>query len=175
MKKTTKCFAAVSGFVLCAGLAHADGEKCDSQMHNQSNVSQQQGIAFKTVDTNGDGAISRSEFKAYYAKHNARHFKEVDANKDGKITPDEMQGGRSQEMGRNDGTAHLDRRFKAADANQDGGLNKEEADGMPMLSAYFGQVDADKDGKVTRQEYFDAMPLLHRGKQMDTGGKSQTL
>ena len=99
----------------------------------------------------------------------------MDANKDGKITPDEMQGGRSQETERNDGTAHLDRRFKAADANHDGGLNKEEADGMPMLSADFGQVDADKDGKVTRQEYFDAMPLLHRGKQTDAGERSQTL
>lgn len=175
MKKTTMYFAAVTGFILSAGLAHADGEKCDSPMHNQSPVSQQTGIMFKSVDTNGDGAVSKSEFNRYYAKHNTKHFKELDANKDGKLAPDEMQGGRKQEMTRSDGTTHLDQRFKAADANSDGGLNKAEANGMPMLNAYFDQVDANKDGKVTRQEYFDAMPLLHRGKQMDSSGNSQTL
>lgn len=174
MKKTIQYLVAVSGCILSAGLAHADGEKCDSPMHNQFSVSRQ-GINFKNVDANGDGAISKSEFNAYYAKHNAKHFKEVDANKDGKITLDEMQDGQKQEMGRSDGTTHLDQRFKAADANHDGGLNMEEASAMPMLSAYFGQVDANKDGKVTHQEYFDAMPLLHRGKPMDTSGKSQTL
>jgi Ca2+-binding EF-hand superfamily protein len=174
MKKTTKFFAAVAGFVLSAGLAHADGEKCDSPMHNSSNVSQQ-GITFKSVDTNGDGAISKSEFNAYYNKHNAKHFKELDTNKDGKISPEELQGGHKQEMAANDGTTHLDQRFKAADANHDGGLSKQEANDMPMLNAYFDQVDTNKDGKVTRQEYFDAMPLLHRGKQMDSSGKAQTL
>ena len=175
MKKTTRYFVAVSSFLLIAGMAHADGEKCDSPMHNQSNVSQQQGIMFKTVDTNGDGAISKAEFNAYYAKHNLKHFKELDANKDGKITPEELQGGHRQEMGNNDGTTHLDQRFNAADANHDGGLNKAEANGMPMLSAYFDQVDANHDGKVTRREYLDAMPLLHSGKQIDASGKAQTL
>jgi len=174
MKKTTIYFAAVSSFVLSAGFAYADGDKCDSPMHNQSNVSQQV-ITFKNVDTNGDGAISKAEFNNYYAKHNAKHFKEIDTNKDGKITPEEMQGGQKQDMGHNDGTTHLDKRFNAADANQDGGLDKQEANGMPMLNAYFDQVDTNKDGKVTRQEYFDAMPLLHRGKQIDSSGKAQTL
>jgi Ca2+-binding EF-hand superfamily protein len=175
MKKTTRYFVAVSSFVLSAGLAHADGEKCDSPMHNQSNVSQQQGIMFKAVDTNGDGAISKAEFNAYYAKHNAIHFKEMDANKDGKITPEEMLAASGQQMGSSDGTTHLDQRFKAADANHDGGLDKTEANGMPMLTAYFDQVDSNHDGKVTRQEYFEAMPLLHRGKQIDSSGKAQTL
>jgi Ca2+-binding EF-hand superfamily protein len=175
MKKTTKYLVAVSTFVLSAGLAHADGEKCDSPMHNQSNVSQQQGIMFKTVDTNGDGTISKAEFNAYYAKHNAKHFKEMDANKDGKITPEEMLGASGRQMGSSAGTTHLDQRFYTADANHDGGLDKTEANGMPMLTAYFDKVDANHDGKVTRQEYFEAMPLLHRGKQIDSSGKAQTL
>jgi hypothetical protein len=36
-------------------------------------------------------------------------------------------------------------------------------------------VDTNKDGKVTRQEYFDAMPLLHGVKKIDTSGKSQSM
>ena len=174
MKKITTYFATIFCFVLSAGLAHADGEKCDAPTHNQAGMSHQE-IPFKSVDTNGDGAVSKSEFNAFYAKHNAKHFKELDTNKDGKLTPEEMQGGHRQEMGHGNGTTHLDERFKAADVNSDGGLSKEEANGMPMLNAYFDQVDANKDGKVTRQEYFDAMPLLHRGKQMDSSGKEQTL
>jgi Ca2+-binding EF-hand superfamily protein len=175
MKESTRYFVAVTSFVLSAGLAHADGEKCDSPMHNQSNVSQQQGIMFKSVDTNGDGAISKAEFNAYYAKHNSKRFQEMDANKDGKITPEEMLGASEQQMGSSPATAHLDKRFYTADANHDGGLDKAEANGMPMLTVYFDQVDANHDGKVTRQEYFDAMPLLHRGKQIDSTGKAQTL
>ena len=62
-----------------------------------------------------------------------------------------------------------------ADTNHDGGLDREEAKNMPMLSMYFDEVDANKDGKVTRQEYFDAMPLLHGAKKMDMSGKSQSM
>jgi len=59
------------------------------------------------------------------------------------------------------GMIHMVERFKTADANQDGGLDREEAKAMPLLSLYFDEVDANHDGKVTLQEYFDAMPLLH--------------
>lgn len=174
MKKSIIFSAVVSSFVLSTTLAHADGDKCDSPMHNKSHVSQQ-GTMLNNADTDSDGSISKAEFDAYYAKHNARHFKEMDANKDGKITSDEMQGGRKHEMGSNDGTAHLDKRFATADANHDGGLDKKESAAMPMLEAYFDKVDANKDGKVTRQEYLDAMPLLHRAKDIDMSGKSQSL
>ncbi|MFZ2540454.1 MAG: hypothetical protein WAW75_01630 [Gallionella sp.] len=174
MKKNLKYFAVVSSFVLSVSFAHADGEQCDSPLHNSSKVSQQVTM-FNSVDTNIDGAISKSEFNSYYAQHNAKHFKEMDVNKDGKITLNEMEGEHKQKMRESDGSTHLDQRFKAADADQDGGLNKTEANAMPMLTAYFDQVDADKDGKVTRQEYFDAMPLLHRGKQIDSSEQPQTL
>lgn len=79
------------------------------------------------------------------------------------------------EVGHNDGTTHLDQRFYAADANHDGGLDREEAKNMPMLTKYFDEVDTNKDGKVTRQEYFDAMPLLHGVKKIDTHAKPQSM
>ena len=44
---------------------------------------------FKAVDTNGDGTLSREEWKA--AGRRDRGFNYVDADKDGKITPAELQ------------------------------------------------------------------------------------
>ncbi|MBI5429840.1 MAG: EF-hand domain-containing protein [Nitrosomonadales bacterium] len=173
MKKTINYLAAASVLVLGATLAHADGEKCDSPMHNQS-LGSKEGIMFNAVDTDSDGAISKTEFDAYYARHNAKHFMEIDANKDGKLTPDEMHGAQQQPAASGNGTTHLDQRFAAADADHSGGLDRKEAKDMPMLLQYFKEVDANKDGKVTRQEYFDAMPLLHSGKPMP-GGKMQSL
>ena len=171
MKKTINYLAAFSVLILGATLAHADGEQCETKGHNASH-SAMDNIMFKSVDTDADGAITKSEFDAYYAKHNEKHFAEVDANKDGKLTPEEMNG--SQQQPAASGTTHLDQRFAAADADHDGGLNREEAKNMPMLLQYYKEVDANKDGKVTRQEYFDAMPLLHSGKPMP-GGKMQSL
>ena len=87
----------------------------------------------------------------------------MDANGDGKISHDEMDAGHKKRP--NNAATHLDKRFQAADANNDGGLDREEAKEMPMLTMYFDEVDSNKNGKVTRQEYFDAMPLLHRAKE----------
>ena len=175
MKKTLSYITVVSSLVMSASLAYADGKECDENMHGSAH-SVKQGKMFNRLDTNGDGAISKAEFNAF----NARHFKALDTNKDGKITPDELpdeqnQMGQNPEMGHGDGTAHLDQRFNAADANQDGGLDREEAKNMPMLSMYYDEVDTNKDGKVTRQEYLDAMPLLHGAKKMDMSGKPQSM
>jgi Ca2+-binding EF-hand superfamily protein len=158
MKMTIGYFAVVFGLVTSISLAHAGSS------------------LFSRLDTNGDGLISKAEFDAF----NDRHFKNLDANNDGNITPEELRAIQAQilsnqGMGHGDGTTHLDQRFFAADANHDGGLDRTEAVNMPMLSKYFDEVDANKDGKVTRQEYFDAMPLLHGVKKMDITGKSQTM
>ena len=141
--------------VFGAAGAYAEPQEHSGQMHGQ--MAEQM---FKEVDTNGDGAISRAEFNAYQS----RQFKRMDANGDGKISHAEMDAGHKKQSDSGT-TTHLDRRFQAADANHDGGLDREEAQAMPMLTMYFDEVDSNKDDKVTRQEYFDAMPLLHRAKQ----------
>lgn len=167
MKNKIKYFIAFSSFVLSANLASAEGEKCDTSIHNSSSDTPQVSM-FKTADTNNDGEITKNEFNAYYAQHNKKHFQSLDVNKDGKISANEMHEDHhqmhQQHHGKSEVKSHLEQRFKAADANSDDGLSKEEAKKMPMLTDYFDQVDANKDGKVTREEYFDAMPLLHRGK-----------
>jgi hypothetical protein len=38
-----------------------------------------------------------------------------------------------------------------------------------------GQHHGQMDGKVMRQEYFDAMLLLHHGKNIYMSGKSQSM
>lgn len=174
MIKTTQFLIAISSLVMSAGLAYADGDKCDSPMHSKAGAPAAESM-FKSIDTNGDGNISKAEFETHYANHDAMGMRHVDSGMSGKRSHEEMSGGKVPDVGSSPATAHLDKRFLAADANHDGGLDKAEADGMPMLTTYFDQVDSNHDGKVTRQEYFDAMPLLHRGKNIDTSGKAQAL
>ena len=174
MKKSINFFAMISCFVLSVTLAHADGEKRDFLGHKESNRPSQR-TTFENVDTNGDGVISKAEFDAYFAKQNNKCLREMDPNKEGRVTPDEMQdapkGGRKQ----NHAATFLEQRFNAADTNHDGVLDREEANAMPTLKAYFDQVDANKDGKVTLKEYLDAMPLLHRAIGIDSTGKGLVL
>jgi Ca2+-binding EF-hand superfamily protein len=175
MKKITQSLAVAFSLALSVTLAHAEEEKCDSPMHDQKHT-MMGGDIFGSADTNHDGAVSKKEFNAYYAKHNAKHFNELDANHDGKLTANELQGGSPKpEIIHSGGTAHMDSRFAAADANHDGGLDQNEAVNMPMLTKYFSEVDSNHDGQVTRQEYFDAMPILHGAKNIDIGGKPQSM
>ncbi len=171
--------------------SHAEGEKCDSPLHKQKHVKgegcdshkhnkkhrRMGGDILGSADSNHDGAVSKKEFNTYYTKHNAKHFKELDANRDGKLTANELQSSMPKPpvAPNNGGTAHLDNRFAAADANQDGGLDSAEAVNMPMLSKYYDEVDSNHDGKVTRQEYFDAMPILHGAKHVPMGDASQSM
>jgi Ca2+-binding EF-hand superfamily protein len=157
-------------------VSHAEGEKCDSPKHDRKHR-RMGGDILGSADSNHDGAVSKKEFNAYYTKHNSKHFKELDTNRDGKLTADELQGSVPKPVAppSSGGTSHLDNRFAAADVNHDGGLDAEEAVNMPMLSKYYSEVDSNKDGKVTRQEYFDAMPILHGAKNVPMGGASQSM
>ncbi len=84
-------------------------------------------------------------------------FARYDKNKDGKVTPDEFQGGKTL--------------FHAYDANQDGVLTMDEIQAAKKVETApnFRELDADKDGFVTRREWqgtqeeFDAVDLDHDG------------
>lgn len=158
MKKTVNYLAIVSCFTLGASLAHAEPMGHDEPMHggqmpNGQMHGQMEDKMFKDADTNGDGAISRTEFDAVHAKR----FKEMDANGDGKITRDEMKTGHKKMMEKG-----KDARFDEADANHDGALSREEAAKMPRMSKRFDEVDANHDGKVTREEMEAAMKKMRR-------------
>ena len=84
-------------------------------------------------------------------------FARYDKNKDGKVTPEEFQGGKML--------------FHAYDADQDGILTMDEIKAAKKveIAPNFRELDADKDGFVTRREWqgsqeeFDAVDLDHDG------------
>jgi Ca2+-binding EF-hand superfamily protein len=101
--------------------------------------------AFRRIDANHDGYISREEATKAPAPLLAANFDAIDINKDGKLSPQEA--GAFWQMRRR-GIARL----MAADKNHDGALSKEEVKDFPGLAADFDKIDADHNGKITMQE-----------------------
>ena len=52
--------------------------------------------------------------------------------------------------------------FSTLDANGDGAISQEEANNQASLSAIFGDVDANKDGKLDSREYAEARNRIER-------------
>jgi hypothetical protein len=55
-----------------------------------------------------------------------------------------------------DRAAAVEAAFTRADANKDGKLSKEEAAKLPGVSAKFSELDADKDGALSAEEFSSA-------------------
>jgi hypothetical protein len=102
-----------------------------------------------SLDADGDGVITREEAKSQ--PRLVEKFDTVDANKDGQLDKDELSAQR--EAFHSEMKVRGEERWKAADTNGDGALDLAEAQtGMPRLAEKFSSVDADNDGKVTREE-----------------------
>ncbi|MBY4898988.1 EF-hand domain-containing protein [Cupriavidus sp. AU9028] len=117
-----------------------------------------------SVDTDRDGAVSKAEADAIFAR--------IDANKDGKLDREEMRAYQKaqHEQHRAQMRERFEASYKAADKNGDGALTREEAQsGMPGLAKRFDRVDADKDGKVTRDEIGNAMRQAHAKRHGERG------
>jgi len=101
------------------------------------------------MDVNNDGFVTREEAKDYPML--SAQFDAADANKDGKLDTAEMDAHRGAMHGQM--RAHGEERWKAADTDGDAAISREEAKvAMPRLAADFDKVDANGDGKVTRDE-----------------------
>jgi Ca2+-binding EF-hand superfamily protein len=61
-------------------------------------------------------------------------------------------------------------RLKAADTNGDGMISREEAKALPRLAKHFDQLDADRNGQVTREEMRAAHQKRHNARfdRLDT-------
>jgi len=90
------------------------------------------------IDTDGDGAVSRSEAEAM-PMYSEERFYQLDANNDGFITEDERPERRDR--------GQRPPRFEEIDTDGDGAWSVAEVAGLPpFISDRFGELDADGDG-----------------------------
>lgn len=119
----------------------------------------------KTVDANGDGIVTREEAQAH--PRLAGQFDVADTNKDGKLDAAEMKAHREAVRGQR--RAEAQARWTAADKDGDGAISRKEADdSLPGVAQRFDQVDANRDGKVGRDE-------MHDFRSRERAGKSEQL
>lgn len=95
-------------------------------------------LKFRSLDENKDGVLTGTE---------ATGLRRLDKDGDGRITEKEYLKGLAAEDRDKQDLKH-DKEFKSLDINEDDVLSGTEAKNL-------GAFDADKDGKVTRQEYLD--------------------
>jgi Ca2+-binding EF-hand superfamily protein len=120
-----------------------------------------------SVDANADGIVTREEAQAH--PRFAGQFDAVDTNKDGKLDAAEMNVHREAMRGQR--RAEAQARWTAADKDGDGAISRQEADeSLPGLAGRFDSLDANRDGKVGRDEMHNARMRERSGK-----GKSEQL
>ena len=96
-----------------------------------------------------EGSAERQARREQWCKDNPEKCRELQAK--AKARQEECKA--NPEKCRAEMQARQEDRFKAADANKDGKLTREEAQkGMPVVARNFDQIDANKDGVVTPQE-----------------------
>jgi Ca2+-binding EF-hand superfamily protein len=123
------------------------------------------------LDTDKNGILSAKEIAAA-----ATTLKTLDKNKDGSIQPEELRPSRGRGDRRGGGEAGADSgqsnpfvdRIMGRDANADGKVSKEEAG--EQMARFFGNIDADKDGFLTKAEVTEMSKRFQRGGGRRGGG-----
>lgn len=102
------------------------------------------GMRFQGMDRNGDGRISRSEWRG-----NDQSFANHDWNDDGILSGDEVRPGAQGEDGDWNGEHGWEDRFENLDRDDDNYLSRNEWPGADRL---FNLLDLNRDGRVSFQE-----------------------
>jgi Ca2+-binding EF-hand superfamily protein len=118
-------------------------------------------VGFVVVDKNSDGSVTMQEMVEAFPGSGEKVFHRVDADKDGKITKEEWSVWQEREVKKGSGKAarkvkeNYQVGFAVVDKNSDGSVTMQE-----MVETFpgsgekvFHRVDADKDGKITKEEW----------------------
>jgi hypothetical protein len=96
----------------------------------------------RAMDENGDGVVTRSEWRATLAE-----FRQRDTNRDGVLSGTELRADASAGDERDPAA-----RFQDLDANRNGVVTRNE---WPRSDSEFRSMDQDADGVITRAEFGD--------------------
>ncbi|MBI1904122.1 MAG: hypothetical protein HYS13_23755 [Planctomycetia bacterium] len=142
-------------------------------LFGQDRPRQNPGELFDRLDANKDGVVTKDEVGEERAALFDRVLRGGDKDKDGKLTKEEFTAGlaparpnrpEGDRPGARPGDApqrpefNPEQLFGRLDANGDGKVTKEEAERQPFAARLFERADADKDGVVTKEEFQKAAP-----------------
>lgn len=174
-------FTAVALDAFTAADADADGfltqdeGKALREARREERQDKRQGMIFDRLDTNGDGAISRTEMETTQAERDAKRrdrreamrarlLERYDTNVDGELSEAERAVIRAERADRKDGREdrRSERRAERPTPDADGDGLISEAEHMAIVEQLFTRMDANGDGVLTQGEGRERKPK--RGK-----------
>ncbi len=119
-----------------------------------------QQMSFETLDTDGDGQITKEEMQA---RGQAR-FDAADSNGDGLLSQDELNAAATARA--QDRVSGMIERF---DTDGDGALSRDEMPRPKRGERMFDRIDADNSGGISEEEFAEAQKRhkARRGKNAD--------
>lgn len=149
--------------------ARRSDSRADTPNSAQSSYDDWTEQAFRSLDRNADGRLTTGEWSVDRAA-----FRRADHNGDGIVTRREFLGDQNSndqdsddDGDRDDGAAAEARRFDRLDANRDGRVSRDE---WRDSRAAFDRLDENRDGRLTRAELFAEDSADDRFDQLDANG-----